>query len=1352
MGDLEHPNMFFLRLQELRRRMTDIGCTILEREDDVKVIAITLLPKAYNSVVLELEGRPVEYTYAQLKSQVISHYKREIFTQKTNTESTTAATTSTDTTATTVTTALSMETTCTYCSKRGHQEYECRKKKREEQRTKGHSKGKFKEHKKSGPSDKKSYSWGKPGHLSTDYRSKKKVTNPTTMLATNNTNSSDSESSSEDDIALLASSTARDAPEDSKITAQWIVDSGCTTHMTSSMQGLTSYVPKTGSVHAAGGHILKSTGSGSLPVLLQNNKGQYIKVTLHDVLIVPELKRSLLSVTKLHELGVSVVLGATATHIETRDQVFPISHNKGKSLYELRVTRRNNRFPPATRQLATRATPTAHLASEDLALTWHRRLGHRNMSDLLALSKAGLGIPILRDITTKCDVCQLGKHQRTSFSPLKEPTQFSLMQQADVDLIGPIRPASLGGSKYACVFTERSTMWRSIYFLKTKDEAIKALLMYLHDMQPLTGSAPLQSLKSDNGGEFSNVSFQQLCKQQGIKQLFTGAYSPEQNGTAERGNRTIVEMVRCMLIDSGLPHYLWAEAAQTAVYNINRMPTTRLQGVTPYQLLTGSLPSLRHMRIFGCLAWVHIDSQFRSKLAPKAWKGALVGYDPHNLRCYRIYDPSTGKVKATTHVTFDERRSLNKITTLQPAPAAPSSHPERPKCEHTEPEELDNPWSPTRTTYTRRDPPSVFSSSPRSTIPPGVPDTAPQPEESDDEDEEQSIPIKKTHHPSRFWTYEQVMPDTEPTQSLPTGLPQAELRNLTWAAKDPASGSSSTRTTWCSDPTCDITTRHKAHLMLHHVYATVEGGINDPVTYLQAIHSTQSHEWNQAMREEYQSLVANGTWTLVPRPERANIIGGKWVYKTKVDSNGNPIRYKARYVAKGFKQVQGVDYFDTYSPVTRMTTIRTFLAIAALEDWELESMDVETAFLNAKVNEEVFVAQPEGFVHLDEKGTPLVCKLQKSIYGLRQASHNWNKTIDAWLQDYGFVPTRTDSCAYLMNKKGHTLVILLWVDDLIIGGNNQSVIDKFKGDISKRFKMKALGPLSWVLGMEIKRNRSTRTLQVTQATYISQMLEKFGMLQCKSISTPAEGTLSRVQGQPANSEYMSIVGSLLYASMVTRPDITFAVQALGRHLQSSSTEHLAAAKRVLRYLQGTKTLGIQFSGGKNDQNTILTGYSDSDWGGDTDTRRSTTAYLFKFGEGPISWSSRLQPTVALSSAEAEYMAASAAVQEATYLRQLLMDFGYPQSTATKIYEDNQGCIALARNPVLHKRTKHIEIRYHFIREKIESGEINLIYIPTQKQQADILTKGLHKPQFEYLRTVVMGHELLSSGGPDGQTN
>ena len=535
---------------------------------------------------------------------------------------------------------------------------------------------------------------------------------------------------------------------------------------------------------------------------------------------------------------------------------------------------------------------------------------------------------------------------------------------------------------------------------------------------------------------------------------------------------------------------------------------------------------------------------------------------------------------------------------------------------------------------------------------------------------------------------------------------------------------------------------------MYYAFTAAEGVLGDPISYREALESAQADQWRQATSEEYEALVSNGTWSLVERPKDVNVIGSRWVFKAKRDHTGNISRYKARFVAQGFSQVPGRDFMDTYSPVAKHSSIRSVLALAATEDWHVDNMDVDTAFLNASVKETIYVRQPEGFEEVGPKGEELVLRLHKSLYGLRQASHDWNELMDDWLKGYGLDCTLADPCVYVMGgpgAKGGTLIVVLYVDDLIIIGSDRDTVDSFKLAIAKRFKMKDLGALRWFLGMEVRRDRTRRTLELVQTTYIDMMLERFGMSQCKPVSTPAEGVLRRLEaGQGrVDPQYMSMVGSLLYAAMTTRPDIAYAVQALGRHLQASGAEHVNAAKRVLRYLKGTRELGIKFSAaGSRAAGGELVGYSDSDWGGDIDTRRSTTGYLFTMAGAGVSWKSRLQPTVALSSTEAEYMALCAATQEAVYMRQLLTDLGREPQGPTVIFEDNQGCIALVGNPVYHKRTKHIDVRYHFTRERVESGEVLLTYVATEHQLADLFTKALHAQRVMYLRGRVLGYNVV----------
>lgn len=323
-------------------------------------------------------------------------------------------------------------------------------------------------------------------------------------------------------------------------------------------------------------------------------------------------------------------------------------------------------------------------------------------------------------------------------------------------------------------------------------------------------------------------------------------------------------------------------------------------------------------------------------------------------------------------------------------------------------------------------------------------------------------------------------------------------------------------------------------------------------------------------------------------------------------------------------------------------------------------------------------------------------------------------------------------------------IVTLYVDDLIVAATNMKLVKEFKQAISNQYKVKDLGELRWVLGMEVRRDRTNRMLELHQKAYVEQMLKRFNMADCNTAPTPMEGYLLRLDaasGGKPDGKYMSLVGALMYLAMVTRPDVAYAVQALARHMQASGPEHWKAAKRVLRYLKGTMDLGIVYSGSADGQ-VALIGYSDADWASDRDSRRSTTGYVFHLGGGAISWASRLQPTVALSTAEAELMAACGATQEAIYQRQLLEDMSYGQAGATTIYEDNTGAIALSENPALHQRTKHIDIKYHFIREHVEQGEVKLVHIASEHQLADLLTKPLARHKVETLRNRVMGSKVV----------
>jgi hypothetical protein len=512
---------------------------------------------------------------------------------------------------------------------------------------------------------------------------------------------------------------------------------------------------------------------------------------------------------------------------------------------------------------------------------------------------------------------------------------------------------------------------------------------------------------------------------------------------------------------------------------------------------------------------------------------------------------------------------------------------------------------------------------------------------------------------------------------------------------------------------------------------------DEPKSYLEAIESADAGKWRDAMDDEIYSLRENNTWTVVDKPAGVKTVGCKWVFKKKRNAEGSVDRYKARLVAKGYSQVEGIDYNEVYAPVSKLATLRTLLAVVTERDMELEHLDVKTAFLYGDLQEEIYMDLPEGYGFT--VGSKVACKLLKTLYGLKQAPRAWYFRLKDELAKLGFQPSAADASLYVRTERsGSKTYILAHVDDMLVAGNRDAVL-QVKDYLGKAFQIRDLGPVSFFLGMEIVRDRSKGTLKLSQAKAVTEIVRQYGQAGCKNRATPLNAGTALSPVTVENDEddnapqYRALVGSLLYIANCTRPDIAFSVGMLCRFMSKPGTEHYKAAISVVKYLSGTTSVGLTYTKGAHS----LLGYCDSDLGGDLGVRKSTSGYAFLLGGACVSWSSRLQSVVAQSTMEAEYIAASMATKEALWLRNLLSDFGMVVSPVD-ILCDNQSAIAVATNPIMSQRAKHIDLQYHFLRDRIVRKEIALSYVSTKSNVADVLTKPL---PYDVMMNCVIGMGL-----------
>ena len=491
-------------------------------------------------------------------------------------------------------------------------------------------------------------------------------------------------------------------------------------------------------------------------------------------------------------------------------------------------------------------------------------------------------------------------------------------------------------------------------------------------------------------------------------------------------------------------------------------------------------------------------------------------------------------------------------------------------------------------------------------------------------------------------------------------------------------------------------------------------------------------EWRDACKEEILSIEKNKTWSLIDLPVRRKVIGLKWVFKIKRNSDGSINKYKARLVAKGYVQRHGIDYDEVFAHVARIETIRVIIALAASNGWEVHHLDVKTAFLHGELREDVYVTQPEGFTNKDNEGK--VYKLHKALYGLKQAPRAWNTKLNKILQELNFVKCSKEPSVYRRQEEKKLLIVAIYVDDLLVTGSSLDLILCFKKDMAGKFEMSDLGQLTYYLGIEVLHRKNGIILR--QERYAMKIIEEAGMSNCNPVLIPMAAGLELCKAQEekciTERDYRRMIGCLRYI-VHTRPDLSYCVGVLSRYLQQPRESHGNALKQVLRYLKGTMSHGLYLKRGFK---SGLVGYSDSSHSADLDDGKSTAGHIFYLHQCPITWCSQKQQVVALSSCEAEFMAATEAAKQAIWLQDLFAEVCGTTSEKVMIRVDNKSAIALTKNLVFHGRSKHIHRRYHFIRECVENNLVEVDHVPGVEQRADILTKPLGRIKFREMRELV----------------
>lgn len=1097
----------------------------------------------------------------------------------------------------------------------------------------------------------------------------------------------------------------------------WVADSGCTNHMSPHRELFSSFkMIDNSSIQLANESSVQACGQGEILTA----KGK-----LTNVLFVPGLGQNLFSISAAASTGL--------THVGLKDSLKFFKNDREVFTATLMDKLYLIKLEPRYVQVAEARAATL---SE-----WHERFNHVSPETIKLMQKNKVveGLNITSRPSDHCQDCAMNKCTQVS-----HPTRTTVKaKQAGnvlhMDTAGPSNVESKGGSRYMILCKDEFSKYRQVAFVKTKDLIVNKVKEFVSKAQLETSNQVLK-IVTDNGSEFCNNEITSFFENRGIIHEKSVPYVPMQNGFIERDIRTVKEAAKSMLNKSNVNKNLWPEAVNCAIYTLNRVLNSSNSSKTPYELWFGSSPNVNNLRIFGEKAIIKKNTHQQSdSWDTKGSEAMFLGYTDRS-NTYRFLQ--NDKIVISCNVTF-----LNKMWNQQVL-----------NNDVHEPDEF---WvGGNSEVCVDRGENDLYIDQNIDSTPPVNEDHARASAESLQDSLNESLMQSAPSSPGEAQP-NQAQPSSN--QEMYINVPQNVTNRTTEKAQEIlrlkgifnsnpnvnfklSSGVEiavkdleykENANNWRSKKLNQFISKEIIHMIagkLQQQGASIAralltaDSIQLPKNYDEAITSSNEKDWKEAMNSEIESLIKNQVYEEVSIGQVSKKpVGSRWVFTIKTKPSGKVDKFKARVVAKGFSQIYGIDYCETYCSVVHIMTTRLFLNYAATKGLFIKQFDIKTAFLYGNLDEEIYMLPPDGYKKQD-----VLWKLKRSLYGLKQSPRMWNRRFKEFLLGINFKVSEYDNSVFYKVKP--IIFVIVYVDDGLIFCENEKDGQQVMNELNDQFEMRELS-VNMYRGLQIVQLENG--IFVHQANYAKKVLEAFNM----SDATPSENPIYKLNDTdnallPANVPYRSAVGSLAYLADTTRPDISYAVNQLARKMSAPTTNDWIRVKQVMRYIRGTFDYGIMYQNTKCGS-TLLLGYSDSDYAGNETTSKSTAGYLIEYNMAAIHWKSQLQKHVTLSSSEAEVIALCTLSKELAWIRRMCIELNLLNEQPAVILCDNTSAIKIAMSEKATTRTRHLRAQDAFIREQVELKELQVKHVSAIKQKADLLTKIVSTGKFVTNRNMIL---------------